>query len=143
MRITSAQLDAINNQSWRKSSGVIVVVPKKSKQYTVIPKPELSINEAKLMQQMMTEKVPLPEHNYRFHDSRKWQFDFAWPDLKLAIEAEGGTYSKGRHVRHQGYADDCEKYNAALDLGWRVYRYTCDQISAGMAIDKIKELVRI
>lgn len=142
MRITSAQLDAINNQGWRKSSGVIVVVPKKSKQSTVIPKSELSINEAKLMQQMMAEKVPLPKHNYSFHDSRRWKFDFAWPDLKLAVEAEGGTQNEGRHVRHQGYADDCEKYNAALDLGWRVYRYTCDQISAGKAIDKIKELVK-
>ena len=54
--------------------------------------------------------------------SRQWRLDFAWPDRKVAIEIEGGVWSRGRHVRPKGFIDDCEKYNAATLNGWRVYR---------------------
>lgn len=61
---------------------------------------------------------------YRFHPDRKWRFDFAFPDLKIAIECEGAVYSRGRHTRGSGYIADTEKYNEAAILGWIVLRYT-------------------
>lgn len=61
---------------------------------------------------------------HRFHPTRKWRFDYAWPTKRLAVEIEGGVYSKGGHVRGKHYQSDCEKYNAATLLGWRVLRYT-------------------
>lgn len=64
------------------------------------------------------------QKEYKFHTSRKWRFDFAFPQLKIGIEIEGGLYSKGRHTRAQGYTNDCEKYNQATLLGWQVYRLT-------------------
>lgn len=67
---------------------------------------------------------PAPVNGHRFHPTRNWEFDCAWPDVKLAVEIEGGNFSGGRHTRGIGYQNDCEKYNAALSLGWRVYRYT-------------------
>ena len=60
---------------------------------------------------------------YKFHPDRRWRFDFAIPELKLAFEAEGGVWTRGRHTRPTGYIKDCEKYNAAMDLGWKVYRF--------------------
>lgn len=78
--------------------------------------------------------LPLPEQEYKFHHRRKWRFDFAWPKLKIAIEAEGGQWTQGRHQRGQGFADDCEKYNHAAALGWFVYRFTTDQINNGEAL---------
>ena len=68
--------------------------------------------------------APMPATEYRFHPVRKWKFDFAWPRVKVAVEIEGGAFSKGRHTRGKGFEGDCEKYNAALDAGWRVYRFT-------------------
>jgi very-short-patch-repair endonuclease len=65
---------------------------------------------------------------YRFHQKRRWRFDFAIPQYKIAIEYEGGVYSKGRHVRGRGYSNDCEKYNAAQVMGWRVLRYTSEMV---------------
>lgn len=62
---------------------------------------------------------------YRFHTARRWRFDYAKPDLMLAIEYEGGIWTKGRHTRGVGYSRDCEKYNQATSLGWRILRYTC------------------
>ena len=56
---------------------------------------------------------------YRFHPTRKWRFDFASPSLKVAVEIEG----RGRHQSIAGFRGDCEKYNAATTMGWRVYRF--------------------
>lgn len=61
---------------------------------------------------------------YRFHPARKWRFDFAIPDKKIAIELEGGIWTQGKHTRPLGYTADCEKYNEATRLGWRVFRFT-------------------
>ena len=79
-----------------------------------------------------------PEREHRFHPPRRWRFDFAFTDKKLAIEAEGGIFSRGRHVRGAGFAKDCEKYNAANLDGWRVLRFTADQIKSGQALAQIK-----
>ncbi len=61
---------------------------------------------------------------YKFHPKRKWRFDYAIPELMIAIEYEGGIFKKGRHVRGKGYTDDCEKYNEAALRGWKVLRFT-------------------
>jgi hypothetical protein len=62
------------------------------------------------------------EREYSFHDKRRWRFDFAWPDLMLAVEIEGGTWSGGRHTRGAGFRKDAEKYNTATIGGWRVLK---------------------
>lgn len=48
----------------------------------------------------------------------------AWPDKKVALECEGGIWIQGRHNRGMGFLKDCEKYNTAVLMGWRVLRYT-------------------
>lgn len=68
------------------------------------------------------------EKEIRFHPSRRWRFDRAIPEKKIAVEVEGGIFSKGRHTRGSGYAKDCDKYNNAVALGWRVFRATTVQI---------------
>lgn len=61
--------------------------------------------------------------------NRKWRVDFAFIDRAILIEVEGGSYVRGRHVRPTGFQNDCEKYNAATLLGWRLLRYTGQDIS--------------
>jgi very-short-patch-repair endonuclease len=84
-------------------------------------------------------KLPIPEKEYRFCPERRWRFDYAYPDVKIAIEQEGGAYSGGRHTRGSGFIKDMEKYNKAVMLGWRVLRYTPDQMLDEAIID-LKEL---
>ena len=80
-----------------------------------------------------------PEREYRFHPVRKWAFDFAFLREKIAVEVEGGTaFGKSRHSRGEGFVRDCQKYNAATLLGWRVMRYTTEMVIAGTAIDDIE-----
>ena len=67
-------------------------------------------------------KGPQLEPEVQFHPDRKWRFDFAIRSIRVAIEIEGGTYCGGRHTRPEGFARDCEKYNAASMLGWTVLK---------------------
>ena len=61
---------------------------------------------------------------YRFTPPRRFRFDFALPKQKIAIEVEGGSFMKfGRHGWGKGFQSDCEKYNLAMILGWKVLRY--------------------
>jgi len=68
--------------------------------------------------------LPQPEKERRFHPTRKWRFDFAWPDQKVAVELHGGTYAHGRHTRGPGFDKDREKINAAQMAGWIVLEYS-------------------
>ena len=66
---------------------------------------------------------------YKFHPKRKWRFDFAVPEIKIAIEIEGAIFSKSRlgHSSGIGIKNDMEKYNAAQLMGWKVLRYMPEQ----------------
>jgi hypothetical protein len=68
---------------------------------------------------------------YRFTLDRKWLFDLAVPDVRLAFEIEGGAWTRGRHTRGKGFIADIEKYNTATLLGWRVLRCTPEQVLKG------------
>jgi len=96
--------------------------------------------EDTLYRQMEAVGLPLPEREYRFAPPRRWRFDFAWPDRKLAVEVEGGIWVRGRHNRGAGFVRDCEKYNTAVLLGWRVLRFTPGMIRSGEAIKAIIEI---
>lgn len=80
---------------------------------------------------------------FRFYEKRKWRFDFAIVEKMIAIEIEGGVWTNGRHTRGKGFTNDCEKYNMATELGWKVFRYTSDQINNGSAIEQITRVLKI
>jgi len=61
---------------------------------------------------------------FKFSVKRKFKFDIAIPELRIAIEYEGLISSKSRHTNVTGYTGDCEKYNLAQLEGWKVLRYT-------------------
>lgn len=97
--------------------------------------------EDTLLYQISNEELISPIREYRFHESRRWRFDFAYPDHKIAIEVEGGVYSQGRHTRGKGFTGDCEKYNAATEMDWKVLRYTTQQVRNGEAIAQLRRIL--
>lgn len=70
------------------------------------------------------EGLPMPTTEYRFDSVRRWRFDYAWCDAKVALEVEGGVWTNGRHTRGAGFLADISKYNRAATLGWRLLRCT-------------------
>jgi hypothetical protein len=68
----------------------------------------------------------IPEYvtEHQFDDKRRFRFDWAIPELKLAIEYEGIFSEKSGHTTVNGYTKDVKKYNLATIQGWKVLRYT-------------------
>lgn len=83
-----------------------------------------------------------PEREYRFTSDRKWRFDFAWPDIKIAVEVEGGTsFGLSRHSKGRGFELDAAKYNRAARDGWIVLRYSTRMVVSGEAINEVLETI--
>lgn len=86
--------------------------------------------------------LPLPDPEQTFHPTRKWRFDWAWPEQRVALEVEGASFGtgpacpscgqrkQGAHTRGRHFRSDMEKYNAAALLGWRVLRCTPEDLYA-------------
>ena len=83
-----------------------------------------------------------PEREHKFHQTRKWRFDFAFPARLVALEVDGGTFSGGRHTRGNGYAEDCVKLAEAGILGWRVLRATSQQVKSGQALGWVERILK-
>ena len=68
---------------------------------------------------------------HQFDLGRRWRFDFAWLEARVAVEIEGGTFKgKSRHTTGKGHQSDCEKYNAAAIAGWCVLKYTSKDLDS-------------
>jgi very-short-patch-repair endonuclease len=94
--------------------------------------------EDRLAIQIRAHGLPAPDREYRFHPTRRWRFDFAWEDFRVAAEVDGGTWSGGRHTRGAGFERDLEKLNAATSAGWKVFRYTTTQVRTGYAVCQLR-----
>ncbi len=75
--------------------------------------------------------LPDPATELLFHPKRKWRFDYAWEEQKLALEIHGGIHSGGRHTRGRGFVEDRTKMNEATLLGWTVLEVTPEHIKSG------------
>jgi hypothetical protein len=63
---------------------------------------------------------------YKFLHDRRFKFDIAILEHKIAIEFEGGIFKQGRHTRGKGYSNDAKKYNLAVRHQWKLLRYTTE-----------------
>jgi very-short-patch-repair endonuclease len=97
-----------------------------------LPKPPNEAEE-RFALHLTAARIPF-KREYRFCSSRRWKFDFALVEHKIAVEIEGGLYTQGRHTRPKGYIADMEKYRSAVYLGWTVLRFPPEEIKAGTAI---------
>lgn len=82
--------------------------------------------------------VPKAVPEYRFHPTRRWRWDWAWPEEMVALEINGGIFNYGRHNRATGYLRDMEKLREAACLGWRVVGCTPQELTIGKAAELVK-----
>ena len=62
------------------------------------------------------------EREHTFLKDRKYRFDFAFLESKVAVEMQGKIWKKGRHNTGTGLLDGYEKYNLAVYNGWVVFQ---------------------
>jgi len=82
-------------------------------------------------------KIPTPTPEFRFHPVRKFRWDWAWPEVRLALEVEGGVWSGGAHGRGTGIVRDMEKSTLAAEEGWRIIRVTPSNLATEATMDSI------
>lgn len=101
--------------------------------------PEATL-EQQLFHKLTLAGIPPPQAQYQAVPERRWHADFAYPDVMLLVEVEGGTYANGRHSRGREYYRDTVKYNALGIAGWLVLRFTVDAIEGDTqeAVDTIR-----
>ena len=116
--------------------------PSRTEARMSIPKPprKLSPGEEAFALHCRAEKLTY-ERESLFYVGRMWRFDFTFPAIKLAVEIEGGIWNAGAHTRGKHFESDCEKYNAAAKMGWRVLRYSTEMVMAGTAINDVLEIL--
>ena len=78
----------------------------------------------------------IPE--YRFYQERRWRFDLASEELRIGFECDG--FYHGKHGA--GWGNDNEKQNVAQMLGWRVLRFTNEEIASGKAKQFLQEWLK-
>lgn len=90
----------------------------------------------------MFPKLPCPVMQHHFHPTRKWRFDFAFIDQRLAVEIDGGSFVGGGHNRGAQQQKDYEKHRAAVKLGWRLLRYnTADMKDTESVVTEVAEVL--
>lgn len=72
---------------------------------------------------------------------KNYRYDFALPDHRLLIEAQGSGYS---HSHRHNQQRDYRKNNDALKLGWRVMYFPANMISRypQVVLDDILEVIK-
>lgn len=114
----------------------------------------MKYNKAIVVAWMTEQGIPRPETEYKFHETRKWKMDFAWPHnfsdtacfldekavayyttLKpVCLEVQGGIFIQGRHSRGAALIKEWEKLNEAACLGYRIlYCQPSDLCTTDMA----------
>lgn len=87
--------------------------------------------------------LPAPVAEFRFHDSRKWRFDWAWPDAMVALEIDGGVHTGGRHTRGAGFEEDMNKLSEAAALGWLIVRTQPRDLGSGVTLDRLRRALAV
>jgi hypothetical protein len=86
---------------------------------------------------------------FYFSTERQYRFDYAIPtmanspQLKIAIEQEGGIWAKGNsgHSSGTGIQRDMDKNNLAISQGWAIIRRTPDQMLTSETIELIRSVI--
>jgi very-short-patch-repair endonuclease len=77
-------------------------------------------------------------------EGRRFAWDFSWPEQRLLVEVQGGTFARGKmgHSSGVGLHRDMEKANLATLAGWRVLSVADHHIKGGQALLWIQEGLR-
>lgn len=81
-----------------------------------------------------------PVREYRFCKQRKFRFDLAYRDQKIAIEVDGRSHGQPKRMR-----SDAAKFNLSTMMGWKVLRYPASVVKVkkrrGLIVEQVNRLL--
>jgi very-short-patch-repair endonuclease len=82
--------------------------------------------------------INLPVKEHMGIPGRKYRFDYAWLTEKVAVEIQGGVYTKHAHGSVTGILAGYRKANECAKFGWRVLYFTPAEMKSTDTIKTIK-----
>jgi very-short-patch-repair endonuclease len=70
---------------------------------------------------------PVPQYEVRIKGRLLARVDLAYPEIRLAIEADGYRYHSGRVA----WQRDLQRRNSLTSIGWRVIHVTWNDVVSG------------
>jgi hypothetical protein len=130
-RMTEAQVIAHQQRVGRRGPDL-----KKRKRGSGLPRtyPDYAIM---LRAEIELAGLPLPEREFKFHETRKWRIDLAYTDRKLAIEVDGMV-----HRIESRFKRDIEKHQALFLAGWSLLRVSTAQVKSGEALRLVERALQ-
>lgn len=95
-------------------------------------------HESKLQLACVLAGLPRPALEFKFLQDRKFRFDLAWREQRLACEIDGMA-----HRIKARFLADMEKMNLAREAGWSVVHVTPKMIGSGQAIELIRRALSL
>lgn len=99
--------------------------------------------EDELVWQIRSIGLQKPVREHKAIPGRRFRFDLAWPEQKLAVEVQGAVWTQGRHTRGAGAESDAEKLSLAVLHGWRVLVVCKVHIRSGQALQWIEQALKL
>jgi hypothetical protein len=87
----------------------------------------------------------IPARQYRWHPTREFRADFAYPQayLRLLIQVQGGTWVGRGHGQGSGIERDAEWACEAAIYGWYLLPVTSSMVRTGDAVDRIERALKM
>lgn len=106
----------------RRGAGVLATVLESIGQTGVTESPY----ERRLLELVIDADLPMPQPQFEIRRGGRFvgRVDFAWPDERLLVEVDGHEY----HATREQRAADSQRQNILTEMGFRVVRFTSDQI---------------
>lgn len=108
--------------------------PKKPKPVK-LPKPPSQLEQDMTLQVMTSKVLPMPVRGYRYLEHRKYTGDCVWPEIKLALEIDGGA-----HKNEGRFAASFERAYLLQQAGWLVLHVGPKEVKSGKALEWIENL---
>jgi very-short-patch-repair endonuclease len=87
--------------------------------------------------------LPTPVREYSAIPGRRYRWDFAWPEARVLVEINGGTYAHMGHSTGSGIARDYEKSNLAVLAGWKVFAFDRRMVEGGAALAVVSKALEV
>lgn len=96
-------------------------------------------NELIFLALLQQEGLPLPTKEVVMISGRRYRVDYAWAELRLGIEIQGGVFTRGAHGSIYGILQGYKKANDAAANGWTLMYFLPSQMLETATITLIKK----